>query len=313
MAFTIAQINALTQEHYDSKCTPQVYDDDPFLATLKGKNKITVDGGTALRWAVRTSELGQTSFVGPREQIAIKSNDTRTAAELDWKYVAGVTMMHWDEIVKNNGKAAVVKLIGDKKIELEEDYKEALSDQIWGTSTDHIAPLAQIVDSSTTYGGIAVADAASWASTEDSSTTTMTLFGPGSLTYMRNQATFGKFGPTHNFTTRDLVDKFMSLLQPQQRYSSDQKTANMGFNNVLFFETPVIGTPFASAGDWFGLDMDALELVCRTGMDAKQTDWFDLKQQGYPEAMGKYMTGVMNLKSTRRRTHYKFTALDYTI
>lgn len=313
MAFTIDQINAMTQEWYDDKCTPQVYDEDPFLAILKGKNKITVDGGTSLRWPVRTSELGQTEFVGPREQIAIRSTDTRTAAQVEWAYIVGVTMMHWDELTKNNGKAAVVKLIGDKLKELEQDYKEAMSDQIWGTNTDHIAPLSQIVDSSTTYGGIAVSDASVWASTEDSSTTTLTLFGSGSLSYMRSQATLGKNRPTHHFTTRDLADKYMSLLQPQQRYSSDQKTFEMGFTNILFHDAPVIGDPFVPAGDWFGLDMDCVELVCRTGQDAKQTPWFDLKQQGYPEAMGKYMTGAMNLKSDRRRTHFKFTALDYTL
>lgn len=313
MALTITQANAVSRKWYDKNMYQQVYDEDPFLAILKGKNRITPTGGTELQWPVRVSKLGQTNFVGPRQQIPIESNDTRTAAVVPWGYIEAHTMCHWDERVENDGPEAVVNLMGDKATELSEDFSEKMSNTLWGTDSTHISPLSQIVDSSLSYGGIAVSDAASWASAEDSSTTTLTLFGAGSLTYMRNQATFGKNLPTHHFTTRELVDKYMSLLQPQQRYESDQKTANMGFDNCLFFRRPVIGSPFVPAGDWFGLDMEAIELAVKKGEGEKVTDWEKLDQVGFPNAMVKFMTSVFNVKSNRRRTHFKFTALDYTL
>lgn len=312
MALSIDEANAVSRKWYDKNMYQQVYDDDPFLAILKGKNKIAVSGGTQIQWGVRTSQLNQANFVGPRQQVSLNSAETRTAAVLDWGYLVANTTIHWDERVKNDGPEAIVNLLGDKAKELAEDWKEKLSDVIWGTDTTHISPLAQIVDSSTSYGGIATSDAASWASTEDSSTTVLTLFGSGSLTYMRNQATFGKNMPTHHFTTRDLVSKYESLLQPQQRYESDQKTVDMGFMNVLFYGRPVVGSPFVPAGDWYGLDMDAIELVVKKGEDDKVTPWFDLKQVGFPNAMGKYMSSALNLKCDRRKTSFKFTALDYT-
>lgn len=312
MALTIDEANAVSRKWYDKNMYQQVYDDDPFLAILKGKNRVSVSGGTQIQWGVRTEKLGQANFVGPREQIPLNTKETRTGAVLDWGYLAASTAIHWDERVKNDGPEAVVNLLGDKAKELSEDYSEKMSDVLWGTDSTHISPLATIVDSSTAYGGIAVSDASDWAATEDSSTTVLTLFGSGSLTYMRNQATFGKNMPTHHFTTRDLASKYESLLQPQQRYEDATKKVDMGWSSVLFYGRPVIGSPFVPAGDWFGLDMDAIELIVKKGEDDKVTPWFDLKQVGFPNAMGKYMTCALNLKCDRRKTNFKFTALDYT-
>jgi len=313
MALAVNQANAVSRKWYDKNMYQQVYDEDPFLAILKGKNKISPTGGTQLQWGVRTSKLGQTEMVGAREQLPITSVDTRTGAVLSWGYIAARTMMHWDEKVQNSGPEAVVNLLGDKAKELSEDFSEKLSTIIWGTDSTHVSPIPNIVDSALAYGGIAVSDASEWASTEDSSTTILTLFGAGSLTYMRNQASFGKNMPTHHFTTRDLVSKYMSRLQPQQRYESDQKTVDMGFDNCLFFGKPVIGNPFISAGDWYGLDMDAFALAVKKGEGEKVTDWFGLEQVGFPNAMAKFMTSVFNIKCDRRKTSFKFTALDYTL
>jgi len=314
MAFTISEANAVSQKWYQKDALFQeVYDDDPFLATLKGKNKITISGGTAVDWTVRVVQLLQSHFVGAREQIPIVGKETRTGAEVEWGYAVGSTAIHWDERVKNDGPQAIVNLLADKHKELKEDFSENLSTVLWGTDSTHISPIATVVDSGLAYAGITVSDAASWASTEDSSTTILTLFGTGSLTYMRNQSKFGKHLPTHHYTTYDLQSKYESLLQPQQRYEFDQKVANLGFDNVLFYRKPVIGNSFVSAGDWFGLDMDAFALAVKTGEDKEVTDWFDLKAQGFPKAMGKFMTSVCNLKCDRRRTSFKFTALDYTL
>jgi len=316
MALSVSEANAVSSKYYQKNALfQQVYDDDPFTAILKGKNKIKIDGGTDVNWTVRVSKLEQSNFVDPRAQIPIAGKETRTGATLDWGYAVGSTAIHWDERVKNDGNEAVINLMADKHTELKEDFADNFSNTLWGTDSTYIATIPNIVDSELAYGGIAVADATEWASTEDAATTVLTLFGDGSLTYMRNQASFGKHAPTHHLTTRNLQSKYESLLQPQQRYegSADQKTLNMGFANVLFFGRPVIASDFISVGDWFGLDMDAFELAVKSGEDADATEWFSLKAQGFPKAMGKFMTSVCNMKCDRRKTSFKFTALDYTL
>ena len=81
--------------------------------------------------------------------------------------------------------------------------------------------------------------------------------------------------------------------------------------SISLYGAAVVADPFISAGDWFGLNMDQFELFVRE--EAKPSEWFDLKQAGFPNAVAQYMSGVMQLVCHERRTNFKFTALDYTL
>jgi hypothetical protein len=218
-------------------------------------------------------------------------------------------MLHWDEMAKNYGKGQIINLAKSKAKELKEDYQDAFNSIIWGTDTTSVAPLAQIVDASDSYAGIDPADASTWASHEDSSTTTLTL---EALMHARNEATFGKHKPTHHFTTLDLVSKYERLMEPKEVIlSKDMK--NLGFDEIItFYGKPVIGVDGISTGDWFGLDMDVFELWVHEKYNLNVTEWFNLKQAGYPNAEAKYMSSAANLVCRMRRSSFKFTALVYT-
>ena len=224
-------------------------------------------------------------------------------------------MIHWDERNKNAGPGKIVDLAKDRNDELLQDIKDILYQALFATSyTDgvDIVPLGTIIDSATTYAGIAVSDASIWASTEDSSTTTMKLFGSGSLAEARNDATFGTKMPTMHITTRDLFNKFESLLEPQVRYE-DKKMANLGFSSLTYYGKPVVSDVFCPAASWFGIDLTAFELRVHKDDNMNATDWLDMTMAGYPRAVGKYVSWVGNLLARRRRTSFKFTALDYTL
>lgn len=315
MAFTINELNAVSKKYFDSTLTQQIYEKSPFFAKLKADKQIITDGGVSIQWPVRTSKLGKAGSTGARTQVIFDSVETRTGADIPWVYYDSETMLHWDEKVANSGKGKIIDLAKDKAQELLEDLREALYASIFSTSgvsgTD-LETLDRIISAADTYGGIAVADAAAWAGVEDSTTTTMKLYGAGSLSEARNNATFGTDQPTMHITTRDLVSKYESLLQPQQRYE-DKQMANLGFANITFHNKPVIGDVFCPAGYWFGIDMTAMELRVHKDNNMKVTDWFELKQAGYPNALAKYVAFVGNLMARRRRTSFKFSALDYTL
>lgn len=312
MALTYDQMNAVCDDYLDKTIYQQVYEESAYLAILKDKNKITVRGGESYRFPIRWKKLGTSGKTGFREKKDFTSVDTRTSGDLDWAAVDGYTLMHWDEKVKNRGNSQIVDLLKDKTVELKEDFQDALASIIWGTATDSFSPLVQMIDSSDTYAGVAVSDVSQWASQEDSSTTQMKIYGSGSLTYMRNAATFGKHKPTHHFTTPDLYSKYESLLEPKERYY-DKKMANLGFDSVTFFNRPVIADEYVPSGDWYGLNMDVIELVVQEGNDMNVTKWFTLEQAGFPNAMAKYMSMVCVHVCRERRSNFKFTALDYTL
>ena len=316
MAFTITELNAVSKKYFDNTLTQQIYEKSAFFAKLKADKQIITDGGTSIQFPVRTSKLNTAQATGPRAKVDFQSVETRTAGDIKWVYYDAQTMLHWDEKVANSGKGKIIDIAKDKAEELLKDLRDTIYSAIFATSSavsgTDLETLDRIIDSAASFAGIAVSDASAWAGVEDSSTTTLKLYGSGSLSYARNSATFGTDEPTMHLTTRDLVSKYESLLQPQQRYE-DKQMANLGFANITFHNKPVIGDAFCPSGYWFGVDMSAMELRVHKDNNMKVTEWFELKQAGYPNALAKYVAFVGNVLAKRRKTSFKFSALDYTL
>lgn len=313
MALTISELNTVSKRYFDDTMTQQAYDDYAFFAILRDQKRVITDGGTSIQVPIRYKKFGKAQTIGFRQKITFESIETRTGLNLEWKGYEVDTVMHWDDRLKNSGSGKIIDLARDKSTELSEDMGDKMSTDLYATTQadDAFNTIDNIVSTSA-YGGVAVSDAAQWTGRVDSTGTVVLLTGANSLSYMRNQATFGKNGPTHHFTTRDLVSKYESLLQPQQRYE-DKRTANLGFANVTYYNKPVIGDPFCTAKYWYGIDMTAFELRVHPDYNMKPTDWFDLKQVGYAHALGKILTWAGNLLCRRRKTNFKFTLLDYTL
>ena len=313
MAFTINETNTVSKKYFDTTMTQQVYEGSPFYSKLQDDEQVILSGGTSVQWPLRVKKLDRSRATGPRTKVEFGSDETRTAGDIPWVYYDGDTMIHWDEQVKNSGKGQIVRLIGDRATELMEDIKNKLYEDLflttYSSTGQKIVTLDTIIDSADTFAGIAVADAAQWAGQEDASTAALAIFGSGSLSEIRNAATFGKLEPTLHVTTRDLWSKYESKIQPNQRYE-DKQMANLGFASLTFHKKPVVSDIFCPAGYWFGVDMDCFELVVHKDHNMKVKDWFELPQAGYPNAFAKYVCWVGNLLTRRRRTSFKFSALD---
>jgi len=308
MAVTVTELNTVTRKHFLKDLTSQVYDSTPFLAKLKADNQIKASGGQSLQWPIRYQELGSAGATTAREQVTFESKETRTGVTADWAYVDAVTMMHWDERATNQGPEQIVNLSKDKQDELLEDFQDYLATTIFGTTTTGIAPLTQMIDATDTYGGMAYDAFSGWASTI-STDTTLTI---SKLDEARNAATFGKNGPTLHVTTRDLYSKYESLLEGKE-VLVDVQMADLGFDSIKYHNVPIVADPYCTAEYWYGIDMKQFKLMVLKGQDPKPTDWFTLEQAGFPNAVAKYMSGVMQLICKMRKTSFKFEALDYEL
>lgn len=315
MALTIDELNAVSKKYFDGTIKQQVYDEHPFFAKLRKDEKVRISGGTSIQVPIRYKKLNKAASAGFREQFVFEGVETRTALDLDWKVVKGETVLFWDERVKNAGKGRIIDLAKDKAAELKEDMRDAMATKLVALHADmgdnDFESIDNIIDDATVYGGIDPSDASEWASTVNSSTTGLVLFGANSLSYMRSQATFGRNEPTMHLTTRELWTKYESLLQPQQRYE-DKEMANLGFTNITFHGKPIVEDPDIEAGYWYGIDMNQFEMFVKEGEDMDVSDWFSLEQAGYPKTTAKYMTAVLNIVCRMRKTSFKFMALDYT-
>lgn len=314
MALSIDEANTVSTKWFGKDIVPQVYDSSPLLAKLKSKNKVVADGGTSLQWPIRYKESGTTLATGARTQIPYTQVETRTGAADDWKYYVNHALISWDERVKNSGDARIINLLKDKYTEAQDDFSEKLADDLFATSagTYNITPLITIVDSTTTYAGIAYTDASNWVG-QESSGTRLVLYGSSdALANMMNDATLGNKKPDFIVTSRDLFSKLESLIEPQKRYE-DVDTAKIGFNNITFHGAVAVGDGHCPAGYLYALDLSAFELRYHPDFNFDSTEWKTLEQAGFPNAMVKVITWAGNIICNCRRTNVKYTSLDYTL
>lgn len=317
MALSIDEANTVSSKYFDKTLTSQVYEKCPFYAKLKSIGNVSTDGGTQIQWGIRYKKSDLGGFIGPRDQVNYSQVETRTGAVLDWKYLHNHAMISLDEQTKNSGKAEIINLLSDKATELREDMLDDFATALYATApgANDISSLYEIVDTATTYGGIAVADAAEWAAAvEDSTTTELVLYGSGSISESINAATFGTSKPDIHFTTRNLWSKFESLIEPQKRYYSTQSAmAKAGFTSLGFHDGEIIADPYCPTSAWFGLDSSQFEIRYHPKYNMKTSAWTSLEQAGYPYAMVKNVIWAGNILCRMRKTSFRYTALDYTL
>lgn len=313
MALSIDEANTMSSKYYDPTLTQQVYEESPFFYRLKQKNRVTWSGGTQIQWGIRYAEAGLARMVGPREQATYEEVETRTGAVLDWRYARGHAMISWDERVKNDGKAQVINLLADKATEMREDMYELFADKLYSTSegANDFVPLDTIVDTTTTYAGIATTDAAAWAAGfENSAETVLHQYGTASaLATAINSCTFGKNKPDLILTTRNLWSKLASWFEGQKQYG-DSMMAKGGFTTVSFEGITAVADAKCNTSRLYLLDTNQFEWRTHSDFDMVIKPWVSYEPD-YPEAMIKRIVWAGNLMCRMRKTSGKFTGIDY--
>jgi hypothetical protein len=318
MALAIDELNTTTFEaKLDQVATDQAYDESVFWAKKLSDGFVKQKGGKTLDFGIHYQTQGTGAMGNPRSQITFENVETITGASTYWSYYNARTMIFMDEKIKNAGKSQAIDLVADRVGVLKREILNTLCTALFSTGTPagtfDLQPIPYIVDSANTYAGIAVADAANWASQENSTTTTLSVTGQYSLSYYNNLCSLGTKKPGLYLTTRDLASKAMSLLMPNVWYQ-DKTYANLGFSNVTLIGIPVIGDAFVAAGMWLGLDMDSWEVVVNSEQGDKgigYSPWIDLTPSGYLNTSAKIAYFVGQVRCMRRRTNFKYTALDY--
>lgn len=311
MALSVNEVDTVSTKYFDPMIKQHVYDRIDFLKQLRDKEKVRISGGTSITWPVRYDTLDHADVVAWNDSIDFEATPTRTQAELEWIPYRSQTLLTWKERTYNAaGKTRIVNLMEDKAKELEQDMLDRLATDIWATSTTsgHMISLADIVDESTTYAGIATTDASNWAGYEDTSTTKMTLLF---LYESIAEAQWGSDGPTRHYTTRNLLANYASLLSSNERWVDKAARDSGTFKLSILGNQDVVADPYVPSGDWYGLDLNQFELWVQKDNDFDISGWRELWPD-YAKSLGKIVTMVCNLVCRNRRTSFKLTALTGT-
>jgi hypothetical protein len=267
MALTYDQISAITEKKFIPKLYDNVFDSDPLLQRLKKKSYMKVDGGTKLVIPLGYAQTSASDWYSGADTLSTQDNDQISAAEFEWKQLyANISISRRDELI-NSGDAQILNFVKAKTQIAEKTMMDKLGDGIYssGTNAASIVGLRVLVDNANTVGGIDQSSYSWWQSQEDSSTTTLTM---ASLQTMHTALSLNSESPTVIMASRANMNRYYSLLQPQQRFQ-DSETAKGGFQNLMFNGIPFIAGSKVPSGHIFMLNENYLHLAVHKDEDMR--------------------------------------------
>ena len=297
-----------TLANYRDQLTDNVFSDRVLTNHLMQKGRIRmINGGTKI---VEPLIYGQNTTVASYsgyDTISLAAQSGITAAEYEWKQYAASIAISGIEEAKNNGEQEIINLLEAKIMQAEESMREGFNTMFFADGTGNSGKdwngLGNIVESGNAVGGINSATAGNeyWRSYEENSAGALTL---AQMATAYNTVSVGNDHPDMILTTRTLFEKYESLLQPQLRYT-DTKTADAGFQNLLFKAAPVVYDTAAPAGTMFFINSKYLSLVGHSGK------WFQQTEFVRPENLDARYALIMcygNLTCRNRKKQGKLTA-----
>jgi hypothetical protein len=298
-----------TLANYRNQLTDNVFTARPLTYMLMEKGRIRMlNGGTKI---VEPLIYGQNSTVASYsgyDTISLTAQDGISAAEYDWKQYAASIAISGIEEAKNNGEQEIINLLEAKIMQAEESMREGFNQMFFGDGTGNSGKnwngLGNIVESGNTVGGINSAGGQGndwWRSYEENTAGALTL---AQMATAYNSTSVGNDHIDTVLTTQTLFEKYESLLQPQLRYT-DTKTADAGFQNLLFKSAPVMYDVHCTAGVVYFLNTKYLTLVGHSGK------WFTQTEFVRPENLDARYALIMcygNLTCRNRAKQGKLTA-----
>lgn len=311
MALSLNEIQSTTNNYFLSDmAVDNFYKHNALMFRLSASKK-HVDGGEKLKQPLWHAGPGGGAF-DTNTKFNTQRRNKINAAQFDWARNYEPETYDIDDGIKNSGVAAEVDIVMNKLRMMETALMWTMGTQIYGDGTGSPTPitgLLAMLNSTTTtaYGNIQEADLAVWKpGATDTTGGTLTLNIMRSLRRDCKVSNAQQGVPSIYMTTDTLHDKYDSLLQPQQRYASNENLANAGFTNLLFGTVPIVADSKCPDGYMFGLNEEFLDLQVHQDYDFKRTDWMR------PTDEEKYTMQILwagNLTCSRREAHGFYSGL----
>lgn len=243
MAFD--QISAVTQQAFIPRLVDNVFNSNPLFARMY--RRITLaDGGTQIVLPILLNQTSTVDSYSGADEFAVTPSDEVNAAAFDWcQYYATIQLTGLDDL-KNSGDMAVINLVKTKIVVAEKSLRDRMGHDLYADGTGNggknLLGLAAAIDDGTnvaSYGGISRTTYPQWGAVYSANG------GVGrALTLSLMQTQFSRASkdnerPNLLLGTHGIYNKYMSLLQPGQRFM-DGETASAGFQNLLYQGRPLV-------------------------------------------------------------------------
>ena len=265
-----------TLANYRDQLTDNVFTARPLTYFLQDKGRIRMlNGGTKIVEPLIYGTNSTVASYSGYDSLSLTPQAGITAAEYDWKQYASTIAISGIEEAKNNGEQEIINLLEAKIMQAEESMREGFNQMFFADGTGNSGKdwngLGNIVEASGTVGGINRATAGNeyWRSYEENTAGALTL---AQMATAYNTVSVGNDHPDMILTTQTLFEKYEALLVPNLRFT-DTKTADAGFQNLLYKAAPVTYDVHCTAGVVYFLNSKYLTLVGHSGKWFAQTSF----------------------------------------
>lgn len=261
----LSDFNALlatTLKNYLPKLEDNIFSARPLVFFLKEAGQIRqIGGGTnivlPLIYATNTTAGSYAGY----DVIPTTPQDGISAAQYNWKQYAVSISISGIEEAQNSSDEEIIDLLEGKIMQAEETSYEKMDQMFFSDGTGNGGKdwngLGNLVNqNTTTVGNIDPAANTFWQSYRE---TTAEVLGLPKMTTAYNTVSVGNDRPSVILTTQTLFEKYESLLQPQLRFT-DTRTADAGFQNLMFKGAPVTYDTYCPSGLMYFLNTKYLRI-----------------------------------------------------
>lgn len=235
------------------------------------------EGGTSLVEPLLSGTNSTVKSYKGYEVLDISPQEGITAAEYNWKQIAGSLSISGEEEFKNSGsKTKIISLLESKTKQLEISMELEINNQLYGDGTGNdskdITGLDLAVENGSawsTYGGIDSNTHTFWRNTWIDEAGVLTLSAMRTLV---NSASRGKSKPELIVTTQDGYEAYEDLILANNDITrTDTKLGDAGFINLLWKGIPVVFDEDCPAGAMLALNPTFMKFVVGKGRNFKVT------------------------------------------
>jgi len=344
MAISIAQLNAVTRNHYIPVLVDNIFKSNILTYSMLRKSK-PVSGGYKIRQPIEYDKYDDdgtdatAGFYTGTNQMNYGHKDFITAAEYNWVQAYATAQISGLEENTNDGPEKVVDLLESKMKNVEHSMKDTFGDALFGSQGDTVPgtqnkfPGMQHIaenEGDTTLGGISSADVATWeggarlAVLNDSSAAPSfsDLVDSTDAAYiqtvLRNQygsLSIGTDTPSLIVCSQVVFDAYEQTLTDQKRFGASSKSlADAGFVNLLYRGTPVVvdqQCETSAAGYMFFINERYMGFKHHRKRNFVWENW--IKPVDYDLAVGKLLwMGALCVSSRRMQGYVKDLPTAYS-
>ncbi len=266
---TFTEIVTTTLAGYSKTLADNVTNGNALLRHIDEKGNKQIATGRTIVQELEYATNSTAKWYSGYEVLDTSTSNTFTAAEFNYKQLAGNVVISGLEQVENSGKEAIFNLLKSRVRNLEKTLKNTMATGLYadGTGTDgkELGGLQLLVPGTVgnTVGGINSTTYSFWQNqVYDFSTESAT---PGATTIQTAMNTLwlstvrGADHPDVIVAASNYFQFYWSSLQTNQRFTSDDN-ASAGFMNLMFMDAPVYYDDQCPTSKMYMLNSDYLFL-----------------------------------------------------